>query len=87
VDDDAFQVPSDVLSGNPQRLHSLRSHPTVTPLVTLRIVSEVVSYSIHFNCETSGLAEEIEDERPERMLAPELKSLWTQSQHSPEPDL
>jgi hypothetical protein len=56
-------------------------------LVTLRIVSEVVSYSIDFNCEAGGFAEEIEDERPERMLAPELKALWTQSQNSPEPDL
>jgi hypothetical protein len=87
VSHDAFEVVPNVISRNPQCLDSSLAHPSVTLFIAPRIVSKVVCHSIHFNREASSLAEEIEDERAEGMLPSELKSIWAQPQHSPEPDL
>ena len=87
VDHDTIQILSHVIGRNPQRFDSLHSHPRVSPLITIGIVTKVVRHPIDFNCETSRFAEEIEYEWAERMLAAELKPAWAQLQDPPEPDL
>jgi len=43
--------------------------------------------AVYLNRESGSLAIEVEDEWPEGMLSPELKSPWPQSEHAPKADL
>jgi hypothetical protein len=87
VNQHALKISSDIFSRDAQRLDTLVAKPSVPPLVSLRIVSKFVCKPVDFNCEARGLAEEIHYERTDRVLTAELESVWTLSQHSPQPDL
>jgi len=72
VNDDAFEISPDLFSWNSNCLYALFVCPSVASLVVGRIVAEVVRYSVHFNRNSGGFAEEVEHERPEWMLSPEV---------------
>jgi predicted phage-related endonuclease len=87
LNDNTFQILPNLICADAQRLHAVRSHPQVASFVSLRVLAEFVAESVYFNCKSSSLAKEVENEWTEWMLPSELKAVRTQSQFSPEPDL
>ena len=73
----ALEVGPYIFSGNPDGFYALVAHHLVAVMVAQARSFEVVRHPIDFNHHSSRLAVEVENERPEWMLSPKLKSFGT----------
>jgi hypothetical protein len=84
VNENFLEISSNVLCGNAKCLHAVLARPSVAALVSSWIVAENVRKSVDFDSKRGSLAEEVEHEWSERMLAAELKAIWAQAKYPPE---
>jgi hypothetical protein len=67
-------------------LHALPRQPTIPTQVMRRLIGMSVSFAVHFEGETDGGAVEIENIRPDRVLAPKAEASESLSaKNDPEP--
>ena len=64
----------------------MSSHPCVAPDVRLGYDLEIMCQAVHFNCDTRGFAEEVEDKRSERVLLSEPQPFRALLKDTPEAD-
>ena len=82
-----FEIAPDLLGRNPNSFYTLRANPVVAAFVSVWIFARIMCQAIDLNGNRRRFAEEVEHERPEWMLPPELQALRTLPKYPPKPDL
>ena len=66
-----------------KHLDALPGQPGIAPLIPLRLIAMAMTGAVHLDRETSFRAEEVEDVRPDRMLATEDWAVSPRAQNVP----
>ena len=84
---DGLEMIANIGREKAQRLDPLRGQHSIPPLVAGRIVTHVVTCAVNLDCQSRGVAEEIERVESARVLVAELEVARAGAQLRPEPSL